>query len=175
MSNIDIKNLSFSYQPNVPTLENMTAQFEVGKFSLLVGSSGSGKSTLLKILTGLLPTFGGEITSGRITIPNQLTVGLVFQNPNHQFTLDTPRHELEFVLENLRTNPSEIPNKIISALSFCEVKHLIDRQFNTLSGGEKQKIALAIVIAMDRDIILLDEPFASIDPKSRTELINKLV
>lgn len=175
MSSIDIQNLNFNYQPNSTTLSDVNVQFEIGQFSLLVGPSGSGKSTLLKILTGLLPEFGGEIVNGVFSIPNQLKVGLVFQNPNHQFTLDTPRHELEFVLENLRIDPKLMPDKINAALAFCEIESLIDRQLNTLSGGEKQKVALAIVIAMNRDIILLDEPFASIDPQSRAELIAKLV
>jgi energy-coupling factor transport system ATP-binding protein len=79
------------------------------------------------------------------------------------------------VLENLRIDPKLMPAKINAALAFCEIESLIDRQLNTLSGGEKQKVALAIVIAMNRDIILLDEPFASIDPQSRAELIAKLV
>ncbi|MGO3548613.1 MAG: energy-coupling factor ABC transporter ATP-binding protein, partial [Paucilactobacillus nenjiangensis] len=152
MSSIDIQNLNFNYQPNSTTLSDVNVQFEIGQFSLLVGPSGSGKSTLLKILTGLLPEFGGEIVNGVFSIPNQLKVGLVFQNPNHQFTLDTPRHELEFVLENLRIDPKLMPAKINAALAFCEIESLIDRQLNTLSGGEKQKVALAIVIAMNRDI-----------------------
>lgn len=182
MSSLQLNNLTFEYQSNQPVLDSVNLTIPANHFSLLVGPSGSGKSTLLKILVGLLPNFGGHLTDGEIDIFNEPLkealqehqLALMFQNPNQQFTMDTPRNELVFALENLNVNPAEMDNRIKRALAFCEISDLADRTLVTLSGGEKQKVALALIVAMDCPIILLDEPFASVDPTSRATLFSKL-
>lgn len=182
MATIKIEHLTFQYQSPKSILNDVSIEFPQAKFSLLVGPSGSGKSTLLKILTGLLPEFGGTIQNGTMSIFGQpladalktLQLALMFQNPNQQFTMDTPKNELIFALENLQTDPAQMDEKIDHALAFCEIEQLKDRQLLSLSGGEKQKVALALIVAMDCPVILLDEPFASVDPVARESLLQKL-
>jgi energy-coupling factor transport system ATP-binding protein len=99
----------------------------------------------------------------------------MFQDPSLQFALDTPRHEVEFALENLALPANQIPAKVEQALKFCQADHLADRRLVTLSGGEQQLVALAITVAMDSQLILLDEPFASLDHDHRTQLLARLV
>lgn len=174
MTAISVSHLTFEYDDQLPTIEDATVNIPSSKFSLLVGPSGCGKSTLLKIIANLYPDFGGTISSGSVKIEPDQRVAMMFQDPSHQFTLDTPRHEIIFALENLQLDHDTIDQRIQDALNFCNIESLADRQFGTLSGGEKQKCALAVMIAMNSDIFLLDEPFASVDPQSRNQLIERL-
>lgn len=181
MQTLNVNNLTFEYQPDSVIFQDVNIQFPLHKFSLLIGPSGSGKSTLLKIIAGLYPQFGGRLTGGQLSMDgidftdwNSHKVAMLFQNPNQQFTMDTPKNELIFVLENLQVPPSEMDDQISAALNFVDCADLADRNFNTLSGGEKQKVALAVIVAMDNDVILLDEPFASVDPGARAHLLGKL-
>lgn len=186
MTVLSTKNLSFKYkQSSEYIFKDVNLNFKNNSFNLLIGPSGSGKSTLLKTLAGLYPEFGGQI-SGNVyfndTNLNELTVvkrskkiAILFQNANDQFAMKTPFDELVFTLENLKTPVEEIKQKALAALEFINIIDLKDHQLNTLSGGEAQKVALAICLVMDSDIILLDEPFASVDPSSRLQLIDKLI
>lgn len=178
-------NLSIAYQENAtPIIADVNLSLDAGSFNLLIGPSGSGKSTLLKALAGLYPEFGGFI-NGAIKLEdhniNDLSiiervkkVALLFQNPNQQFAMSTPFDELVFTLENLQTPPDDIKARAMAALEFVDIANFKDQNIQTLSGGEAQKVALAICLAMDSDIILLDEPFASVDPIARLELLQKL-
>ncbi|MCH5462338.1 ABC transporter ATP-binding protein [Lactobacillus sp. LC28-10] len=189
MATISINHLSFSYPTEDGqkplTLADVSATFPDGGFSLLTGPSGSGKSTLMKIMSGLYPKFGGVITHGEIQLNHtpiseipetdrgQL-IAMMFQNPNQQFAMDTVERELLFTLENQCVPPSEMMSRVDRALEYVEITALRHRQLNSLSGGEKQKVALAVIIAMKADTILLDEPFASVDPVARQLLLSKL-
>lgn len=171
---IRIANLNFTYQEGAaPTLADVNLTLAAGSFTLLSGPSGSGKSTLLRILAGLLPRYGGNLT-GTVT-GRPAVVAMVFQDPSLQFALDTPRHELQFALENQQVPAAEIPARVTRALEFCGIPELADRQLTTLSGGEQQRVALAIGVAMDSPLLLLDEPFASLDLANRTALLKRLV
>lgn len=180
MQALKVNNLTFEYRPHTPIFENVNITFPLHQFNLLVGPSGSGKSTLLKIMAGLYPQFDGRLVHGAISVaginlvPQHHQVAMLFQNPNQQFTMNTPRNELIFVLENLQVAPEQMDTRIAAALKFVDCIELADRNFNTLSGGEKQKVALAVIVAMDSPIILLDEPFASVDPAARKHLLTKL-
>ena len=171
MNHLAIDNLTFAYTPKHPTLKDVALKIPLDSWTLFYGASGSGKSTLMRLLAGLLPKYGGRILQGNIELPNGLTVAMMFQDPGMQFALDTPQHELEFALENLQLPANEMPARIEHALKFCGIEHLRDRQLATMSGGEQQRAALAVLVAMDTDILLLDEPFASIDNHNRTLLI----
>lgn len=178
-------NLSIAYAENdTPIINDVSLTFNPGTFNLLIGPSGSGKSTLLKALAGLYPEFGGFL-SGQVTLDSvDLTtlstiervqkIALLFQNPNEQFAMKTPFSELVFTLENLRTPANEIKARAEAALAFVGIEALRDQDLQTLSGGEAQKVALAICLVMQSDIILLDEPFASVDPTARLALLAKL-
>lgn len=166
------KNLTFSYDEKQQILANINLSIPTSKFSLLVGPTGCGKSTLLKILAGLYPKYAGKI-SGTINL-NGLKSAMMFQNAGEQFTMATPREEIIFALENLQIDREHYMNRLQKAVSFAQIDHLLDQKINTMSGGEQQRVALAVLIAMDVDLFLLDEPFASCDPAARKFLIGKL-
>lgn len=173
MEKIEFNNLSFAFTAKQPLLTNINASFEMGKIHLLTGISGSGKSTLLKLIAGLLPKYGGDITAGNYHVPTT-RISMLFQDPLMQFALDTPRHELEFTLENCQVPPEQMAARIASALDFAQVKPLADHLITTLSGGQQQRVALAAVVAMEPQILLLDEPFANIDEQTRTFILKQL-
>ena len=168
---IQINDLSFQYQEQT-ILQIPELTVPDGQFTLLFGPSGGGKSTLLKLIARLYPKYRGHLT-GEITGNDR--VAMMFQDPSLQFALDTPQHELEFTLENLQIDPTEITARIHQTLAFCQIEQFKDRQIMTLSGGEQQLVALAVAVAMDADIILLDEPFASLDHHHRSWILEKLM
>lgn len=186
MSYIDVNDLTFSYTKNEqPVLQDQQLSFDQGTFNVLTGPSGAGKSTLLRILCGLFPQFTGHLQSGQVTIDGQdvtemdttaraQKIAMLFQVPAEQFAMPTPREELIFTLENLQVPPEQIDDKIQHAFEFVQITQLARRKFVSLSGGEQQKVALAIILALDADIILLDEPFANVDPQARSFLLQRL-
>lgn len=174
MKNIRFNDLSFNFDQQ-PILKNITAEFMAGKIHLLTGVSGSGKSTILKLIAGLLPKYGGEIVAGAVDVPTDAQTGMVFQDPLMQFALDTPRHELEFTLENCQVPTDKIPERVKEALQFGKVDDLANRLITTLSGGQQQRVALAAATAMQPNVLLLDEPFANIDEENRQLILKQLV
>ena len=174
MKNIQFNDLSFNFDQQ-PILKNITAEFTAGKIHLLTGVSGSGKSTILKLIAGLLPKYGGEIVAGAVDVPTDAQIGMVFQDPLMQFALDTPRHELEFTLENCQVPTDKIPGRVKEALQFGKVDDLANRLITTLSGGQQQRVALAAATAMQPNVLLLDEPFANIDEENRQLILKQLV
>ena len=183
MATVTIQNLTYAPTPqHAPILQDLAATFIGGRFSLLTGPSGSGKTTLLRLIAGLtaLPTgaeltFDGHPLSAVPSAQRARTVALLFQEPSTQFTMDTVENELRFALENLQVPAAEMATKVTTALDFVGITPLRKRSLMQLSGGEQQKVALAIIVAMDSDVILLDEPFASIDPATRQILLTRLV
>ncbi|MBS7578270.1 MULTISPECIES: ABC transporter ATP-binding protein [unclassified Enterococcus] len=176
MTGIKCSNLSFKRQSTL-IFENLNFDFKAHQLSLLVGESGCGKSTLFKLIAGFADLeYSGQIVFGPEVSQNTKCkiVGFVFQNPNRQFTMRTLRREIVFALENLRYSPAEIARRLNAAVVELEASELLDRQLSQLSGGEKQRAALTVLIAMDANILLLDEPFASVDFKSRQQLIRLL-
>lgn len=171
---ITINSLQFAYQKNHHVLEIPQLSIPLHQFTILYGRSGSGKSTFLKILAGLLPKYGGHL-SGKIDLPEDQPPAMMFQDPGTQFALDTPRHEIEFALENLQTPSQQIPQLVQQTFEEVDITQLADRQFTTLSGGEQQRVTLAVIIAMQRQIILLDEPFASLDHRNRDLILQQLI
>ena len=155
--------------------------FHAQAFTLLVGSSGSGKSSLFQIIAQVtsLPYSGQVLIDGnqvsQLSIVERIqTVGILFQNPNHQFTMENLFEELIFTLENIGHPVQEIDAKIAEVVRQCRCKAILNRPIHHLSGGEKQKAALAVLFAMNPRVYLLDEPFASIDRKSRLEILEIL-
>lgn len=179
-----VENLSFKYyeKSNNVILNNINFSIPENDISLLIGKSGCGKSTLAYILAGLLPDNGGIIINGQvsfqnislqnISIKNRVsTVSMMFQNPDLQFCMSNLKDEIIFSLENIGLNKTEIDKEIELSTEIIGTKNLLHKEFNTLSGGEKQKCALTCIVALKSKYIILDEPFANIDPKSALELI----
>ncbi|QEA59717.1 ABC transporter ATP-binding protein [Leuconostoc koreense] len=174
-----LKHISLSYGNN-KILDDINMSISHNSFNLLIGPSGSGKSTLLRIFAGLYPQLKGEVLVNNQAV-TQLpanekakVVGFLFQDPETQFVMKTPLEELIFTLENLQVHPSDIKERATHALDFVGILHLSHQDIDTLSGGEKQKVALAIIVAMQSNFLLLDEPFANIDNQSRQDLLAKL-
>ena len=184
---IHANNLTFKYFKNSPKpiLENLDIKIPKGEITLLVGKSGSGKSTFAYILAGLYPENTGFLTSGTVIIddvdiafltPDKRVkfVSMMFQNPDLQFCMNNLEQELEFCLENVGIPEQNRPDYIEKAIDFMDIGHLRNRPFNILSGGEKQKCALACIVALESQYIILDEAFANIDPISAREIIEKI-
>lgn len=152
--------------------------FHPGTFNLLRGDSGSGKSTLLRIMAGFSPLdYEGQVLIDGMNQQTKnirqkvATVGMVFQNPNQQFTMRTLRREIVFALENLSLSYEEIQERLKKSVALGNTEAFLDQDIVSLSGGEKQRASLTVLLAMDAPVLLLDEPFASIDEQSRYELI----
>jgi cobalt/nickel transport system ATP-binding protein len=146
----------------------------------IVGANGAGKSTLLLLLTGLLLPSAGEIDVGGIPVSKKtLThirrhVGYLFQQPDDQLFMNTVYEDIAFGLRNYGLEEPEVVTRVQKILSTFGIAHLQDKAPYHLSGGEKSRAAIAAVLALEPDILLLDEPASNLDPKSRRSLINLL-
>ncbi|TPR39569.1 ATP-binding cassette domain-containing protein [Apilactobacillus micheneri] len=186
MATLTIKNLKFHYAKNkIPIFNDVNLNFAPKTLSIIHGPSGCGKSTLLKIIARLYPKYNEGISSGKIflnqkdiNLINELSfrkqIAMMFQNPNQQFCMQNGYDELIFTMENLQLPKDKISKIINEAIQFSNTSNIIYHPFDTLSGGEKQRVALSIIYAINPNIILLDEPFASVDYETRKILIGKL-
>ncbi|WP_261370478.1 ABC transporter ATP-binding protein [Weissella cibaria] len=186
MTTLAVKNFSFAYdtgQRNI--LNDISFSPVAGSFNLLIGPSGSGKSTLLKAMAGLMPKFGGIVTGGQILLDGQdiqpvapferaKRVAMLFQNPDRQFAMRTAPEQIAFALENIQLPAEQIQDRVADVMTRLNLTAFAEQDLMTLSGGEKQRVALATILAMDSDIILLDEPFANVDPQARQALLHDL-
>jgi energy-coupling factor transport system ATP-binding protein len=178
-----VEELGFRYRSAVaPSLVEVGFAAEAGDLLLIAGGSGSGKSTLLRCLNGLIPrSYRGELV-GRITIagrdPAALSlaqlaqlVGTLLQDPDRQIVASYVGRQVAFGPENLGWSRERVLAAVAAALDHLGIAHLRDRETGRLSGGERQKVALAGLLAMDPQILLLDEPLASLDPASAREAL----
>jgi energy-coupling factor transport system ATP-binding protein len=169
-----------------PALDNVSLSIAAGDFALLVGPSGAGKSTLLRCINGLTPHFsGGRLLGGLqvagldpvVATPEGMSrhVGFVFQDPEAQFVMDRVEDELAFALENAAMPPQEMRVRVEETLDLLDLTPLRDRPLVALSGGEKQRVAIAAALALRPEILVLDEPTSQLDPKSAEDVLNALV
>lgn len=175
---ISAENLSVSYPGNPVVLDNVTFSAMEGELVHLHGENGCGKSTLLKAIAGAIRPDSGHLRVGNKDFPDTGELlgkaALLFQNPQRQLFEDTVADEVAFTLKRLKLPPEEIVHRVRSALALCEAAHLSDRLPLTLSFGEQHRVALASVIAPDPELVLLDEPFAGLDPTQRLRLLKTL-
>lgn len=173
-----VQNLSFRYRDRPErAIHNISFTAARGELLLLAGSSGCGKTTLLRAINGLIPrSYKGEL-SGRVLVNGQDTAGMplsrvsqmigtVLQDPERQVLGTKTVNEVAFGLENIGLSREEIIQRVNEALAQLNISHLRERETFNLSSGEKQKVALAGVLAMRPSVLLLDEPLASLDPLS---------
>lgn len=181
-----VENLSFRYRDRQElAIQDVSVSLEPGELLLVAGPSGCGKTTLARCTNGLIPrSYKGELT-GSIQIMGHDTTGLslsrisqmigtVLQDPERQILGTRVISEIAFGLENLGFSRPEIRERVRETMDYLGIKHLSERETHNLSGGEKQKVALAGVLAMLPDLLLLDEPLASLDPASAQETLSLL-
>lgn len=190
MSNsvLEAEEVSFRYieKNKKEVLDHVSISFPEGKISVLMGASGCGKSTLFALLAGLYPENGGVLASGEIrlfgkplgeySIPQRAEkLSVMFQNADLQFCMDTLRKEMLFCLENISCPPEEMQERVEKAAAALQMTDMLDRPFQSLSGGEKQKAELACLFLLGSKVILLDEPFANIDEAWAERIVEMLV
>ena len=178
-----IKNLSFQYRTrSEPALTGISFELRPGEVLLIAGSSGCGKTTLARCINGLIPrSYRGErngkvLLHGKDVSEIQIAdvaqiVGTLLQDPERQIVGSSVYNEIAFGPENLGIPREEIVTRVENALKRLRIEHLRDKETFNLSGGEKQKVALAGLLAMNASILLLDEPLASLDPASAYEAL----
>ena len=184
---LEIENLSYIYGKGTPfekvALDNVTVSFEKGKITGLIGHTGSGKSTLVNLLNGLYkPTSGKVYLDGKDIWENpkeiakvRFKVGLVMQYPEYQLFDETVRLDIGFGPRNLGLSPDEVEARVVEAAQFAGVgADLLDKSPFELSGGQKRRVAIAGIIAMRPDVLVLDEPAAGLDPRGRREILGRL-
>lgn len=180
---VDISGVTVTYHGcETPALKNLDLRVERGEFIVITGPSGCGKSTLALCLTGFIPHSVCCTMSGRVMVagldtreylPGMLAgvVGLVQQDPEAQLCTLRVKDEVAFGPENLCLTPGEIGLRVKKSLAAVGAEHLSGREVHTLSGGEKQRVAIASVLAMEPDVIILDEPTANLDPHCTMEVL----
>lgn len=185
---IKIENLTHIYMPKTPfektALNNISVEFKEGEFTALIGHTGSGKSTLIQHLNGLLKPSSGKILIDDIDITVKkanLTsirkkVGLVFQYPEYQLFEETIEKDIAFGPRNLGLSEEDISKRVKRAMNIVGLEYDIykDKSPFELSGGQKRRVAIAGVVAMEPKVLILDEPTAGLDPKGRDEILGQI-
>ena len=187
MSLLSVKDLSYIYSKDTPfqhtAVDQVSFDVERGDFIGIIGHTGSGKSTLVQMLNGLLKPSVGTITLDGVNIwdkPKEIRkirfkVGLVFQYPEYQLFEETVEKDISFGPGNMGLSEDEIKERVKNAAKFVDLKDdLLPKSPFDLSGGEKRRAAIAGVIAMDPDILILDEPCAGLDPLGRDILLTQI-
>ena len=179
----ELRDVSFDYE-GIPAVQQLSLEIAPGERVALLGANGSGKSTLLRILDGLYPasqgtvSFDGELLTperlqdDKFALPFRRRVGLVFQNPDVQLFNPTVWDEVAFAPLQLRWPKEQVLARVDQTLDLMRISQLRDRPPYRLSGGEKKRVALASVIVLEPEVLLLDEPTATLDPRSQGQIID---
>ena len=187
MKILELKGVSYVYSKGTPfqkvALDNINVSFEKGKITGLIGHTGSGKSTLVNLLNGLnKPTSGNVYLDGKDIWENpkeigkiRYRVGLVMQYPEYQLFDETVRLDIGYALRNQGLPESEIALRVEEAAKFTGIDdEMLEKSPFELSGGQKRRAAIAGIIAMRPDVLVLDEPAAGLDPRGRREILGGL-
>ena len=184
---LEIADLSFRYfEAPRKAVSDFSLKVEPAEIVVLAGPSGCGKSTLLRSVNGLIPhMYSGEYTGkvlvgGRPVAETQMrdlaqTVGFLFQNPENQIFMFSVERDIAFGLENLGMERSMMRERVDEAMALLEIEPLSQRAPHELSDGQKQRVALAGVVAMRPKLVILDEPTSLLDPKTASELVELVV
>ncbi|HZK43525.1 MAG TPA: ATP-binding cassette domain-containing protein [Syntrophomonadaceae bacterium] len=184
MAKVDIKDLVYYYpELSHPALNNINLSIESGEFVVLIGPSGSGKSTLLRAIAGLIPGFYRGKMDGEIYIGGEeigklsrrelaSKVGLLFQEPESQIVKTKVENEIAFGMENIGVDFKVMQRRVAEISEALSLIPHLNQNVNELSGGSKQKLALASILAIQPDILLLDEPISQLDPIAAKDLLN---
>ncbi|MEN8077009.1 energy-coupling factor transporter ATPase [Clostridioides difficile] len=185
---IKIENLTHVYMPKTPfekkALDDVNLVIEDGEFLALIGHTGSGKSTLIQHLNGLLEPSSGRILVDEVDITNKETkltdirkkIGLVFQYPEYQLFEETIEKDIAFGPNNLGLSEEEVFNRVKKSMEMVGLDYETYKDVSPfdLSGGQKRRVAIAGVIAMEPKVLILDEPTAGLDPKGRDDILEQI-
>jgi cobalt/nickel transport system ATP-binding protein len=177
---VEARDLSFSYPDGTEALRGVSFRIEHGGSVALIGGNGAGKSTLLLHLIGCLETQRGEVRIGDTVVTRKTvalirrSVGMVFQDPDDQLFMPTVFDDVAFGPLNAGLPPDQVGNRVATALARVGMEHLKERPPYRLSAGEKRAVAIATVLAMSPDILVMDEPSSNLDPRARRRLIGHL-
>jgi len=184
MNGIELKNVSYKYPlTDFFALKDINFTFEKGKFYGIIGPNSGGKTSLCNLVRGLIPHFYQGDLSGDVLIEGKdvrnwdsnllsTKIGYIFQNPFTQISgvKDTVLEEIALGLENLGIEKNEMIERIIEVVKLLKIEDLIKKNPNNLSGGQRQRVAFASIIAMNNDILVIDEPTSQLDPESTSDV-----
>lgn len=177
---LEVKNLHFLYPDGHEAIKDISFTIHHGESVGIIGANGSGKSTLLLLIMGILFPDKGEVKVGDVTLTKKnldmirQRLGLVFQDSDDQLFMTTVFDDVAFGPRNYNLDENEVKIRVDEALEMVGIPHLIDRAPFKLSGGEKRAAAIASVLSMKPDVLIMDEPTLGLDPKSRRRLITIL-
>ena len=177
---VEVKDLRFSYPDQTTALRSISFRIHHGESVAFVGANGAGKSTLLLHLNGYLTPTSGSVRIGDYPLTKETlhevrrTVGMVFQDPDDQLFMSTVYSDVAFGPLNLGLPVEEVDERVKKALKTVDMLHLKDRPPYRLSGGQKRRVAIASVLSMSPDILVMDEPSSGLDPRARWQLISLL-
>lgn len=184
---MECKNVTYSYPlAETPALKGISVQIEKGKFYGVIGENGSGKTSFCALLRGFIPSFYKGNLEGEVLIEGKdlveykeglaKKIGYVFQNPFTQISgvKDTVFEEIAYGLENFGVLESEIEKRVIEVMALTDIQDLAEKNPFDLSGGQMQRVALASVIILEPDILIIDEPTSQLDPEG-TESVFKII
>lgn len=174
---IKLENVSFEYEPGIKTIDNVSFVVEKGENVGLIGANGAGKSTLMKIILGILPYSGiafvdeVEINKKNIDVVRK-KIGYLLQNSDHQMFMPTVYEDMVFAPLNYGFSKEETDNKVDDILKELNLEYLKDKYNHKISGGEKRMAAIATTLMMNPEVLMMDEPTITLDPKNRRNVIN---
>ena len=188
MAYIDIQNVTYTYPlTKTPSIADVNLSFERGKFYAILGANGSGKTTLCNIIRGFIPNFFQGEMKGKVIIDGKnleeyemgeiaSKIGYVFQNPFNQITgaRDTVYGEIAYGLENFGVPVAEIKTRVEKIMEITNTTYLQEKNPFELSGGQQQRVALASVLVLEPDILVIDEPTSQLDPQE-TERVFEII
>ena len=180
MKILEIENLSHRFADGTHGLKNINLTIEEGTFVVIAGQNGSGKTTLLRHLNGLLLPTAGTVRLEGISVPENLKrarqmVGMVFQDADSQIVGETVSDDVAFGPENLCLDRREVTRRVARALDLVNLLDLKNQKPHLLSGGEKRRLAIAGILAMEPKVLVFDEPFSSLDYPGIKQVLRQII